>query len=75
MSNDEQDLTWKINNIREEISLDLKKLASKDLPAEQRKAIREHLQICNSSLKILKDLVERSRDASHASHLRMTTAQ
>ena len=61
MSNDEQELTWKINNIREEISLDLKNLASKDVPAEQRKVIREHLAICNSSLKILKDLAASKR--------------
>jgi hypothetical protein len=31
------------------------------LTADQRKAIREHLEICNSTLK---DLVERSRSAS-----------
>ena len=64
MSNDEQELAWKINNIREEISLDLKNLASKDVPAEQRKVIREHLAICNNSLKILKELAERNRSAS-----------
>ena len=61
MNADENDLTWKINNIREEIDLDWQKLASKDLPADQRKLIIEHLQICNSSLKTLKNLAEKRR--------------
>ena len=51
MSADEQDLTWKINNVREAIDLDWKNLASKNLTGDQLKAIREHLHICNSSLK------------------------
>jgi hypothetical protein len=63
MSTDEQELTWKINNVREEIDLDLKKLASKDLPANQRRVIIEHLQMCNSSLK---DLVDRNRASQKA---------
>ena len=66
MSTDEQELTWKINNVRESISLDWKNLATKNLTADQRKAIREHLEICNSTLK---DLVERSRSASQKSKL------
>ena len=57
MSADQQDLTWKINNVREEIDHDLKRLASKDLPGYQLKVIIEHLQMCNSSLK---ELVERN---------------
>jgi hypothetical protein len=60
MSTDEQKLTWKINNVRESISLDWKNLATKNLTADQRKAIKEHLNICNSTLR---DLVERSRSA------------
>ena len=64
MNTDEQELRWKIDNVREFISLDWTILASKDLPAERRKVIREHLEICNSSLKILKDLAERNRSPS-----------
>ena len=66
MSSDKQELEWKMNRVREEISLDWKNLATKNLIADQRKAIREHLNICNS---ILKDLVERSRAASQKSKL------
>jgi len=66
MSTDEQELTWKIDNVREAISLDWKHLATKNLTAEQRKAIREHLNICNSTLK---DLVERNRAASRKAKL------
>ena len=69
MSTDEQVLTWKIDNVREEISLDWAILASKELPADRRKVIREHLEICNSSLKTLKDLAERNRSASQKSKL------
>lgn len=64
MSTDEQELKWKIDNIRESISLDLANLASKKFTFDQRKAIREHLNICNSTLKALKDLAERNRAAS-----------
>ena len=74
MSADEQELQWKINNVREEIGLDWAILASKDLPADRRKVIREHLEICNSSLKTLKDLVERNRAGSQKSKIRRFTA-
>jgi hypothetical protein len=66
MSTDEQELTWKIDNVRESISLDWKNLATKNFTADQRKAIREHLNICNSTLK---DLVERNRAASQKTKL------
>src|ERR1035437_4149038 len=66
MSTDEQVLTWKIDNVREAISLDWKHLATKSLTAYQRKEIRELLSFCNSTLK---DLVERSRAASQKSKL------
>ena len=55
MSTDKQELAWKINRVREEISLDWAILASKELAADRRKVIMEHLEICNSSLKTLKD--------------------
>jgi hypothetical protein len=51
MSTDEQELTWKIDNVRESISLDWKNIATKNLTADQRKAIREHLNICNRHFK------------------------
>lgn len=66
MSADEQELTWKIDNVRESIGLDWKNLATRNLTADQRKAIREHLNICNSALK---DLVERNQTASQKSKL------
>jgi hypothetical protein len=69
MSTDEQELRWKIDNVRESISLDWANLASKNLTADRRKVIREHLDICNSTLKDLKDLVERNRSASQKSKL------
>ena len=66
MSTNEQELRWKIDNVRESISLDWKNLATKNLTADRRKAIREHLNICNSTLK---DLVERNRAASQKAKL------
>jgi hypothetical protein len=66
MSTGEQELTWKIDNVREAISLDWKHLATKNLTADQRNAIREHLNICNSTLR---DLVERNRAASQKAKL------
>jgi hypothetical protein len=66
MSTDEQVLTWKIDNVREAISLDWKNLATKNLTTDQRSAIREHLNICNSTLR---DLVERNRAASQKAKL------
>jgi len=64
VTTDEQDLTWKIDNVRESISLDWKNLATKNLTADRRKVIREHLEICHSTLKSLKELVGRNRSAS-----------
>jgi hypothetical protein len=64
MSTDEQELRWKINNVRESISLDWANLATKNPSADRRKVIRGNLDICYSTLKDLKDLVERNRSAS-----------
>jgi hypothetical protein len=69
MNTDEQELMWKIDNVRESISLDWANLATKNLSANRRKVIREHLDICYSALKELKDLVERNRSASQKSKL------
>jgi hypothetical protein len=65
MSTDEQKLTWKIENVRKSIRVDWKILASENLSADERKAIREHLGICNSSLKIFKDLADASQKNRH----------
>jgi hypothetical protein len=64
MSTDEQELRWKITNVRESISLDWANLATKNPSADRRKVIRGNLDICYSTLKDLKDLVERNRSAS-----------
>jgi hypothetical protein len=69
MSTDEQDLRWKIENVRESISLDWTMLASKKLPADRRKVIEEHLKMCNNSLSILKGLLERNQSPSQESPL------
>jgi hypothetical protein len=61
MSADEEELRWKIDNVRESISRDWATLASKDLPAEKRKLVREHLNMCTSSLKLLKDMSKQNR--------------
>ena len=51
---------WKINSIREAIAQDWSKLADKNLTPDQRKAIREHLDINTAELR---DLVGRNREA------------
>jgi Na+/phosphate symporter len=63
---DEEKLSWYVDEVREAIRLDWANLASKNLTADKRKAIREHLQMCNSALK---DLIERNRSASERSKL------
>ena len=63
---DEEKLKGYIDEVREAICLDWKNLTTKNLTADQRKAIREHLNICNSTLK---DLVERNRAASQKTKL------
>jgi hypothetical protein len=49
MSDDEK-LRWEIATLRESIRLDWAMLASKSVTADQRKAIRERLEICISAL-------------------------
>ena len=58
---DEERLQWEIDAVRESIHLDWVDLASKDLPPDKRKAIRQHLEM---STKALKDLVERNQSAA-----------
>jgi predicted transcriptional regulator len=59
---EEEKLAWEIDKIRKEIEIDWAKLASKNLPPEKRKVIREHLEMCSSSLKILHERFESLRD-------------
>jgi hypothetical protein len=61
---DEEKLKGYIDEVREAICLDWVNLATKPLVADERKAIRQHIEKCHSALKDLKDLVERSRSAS-----------
>jgi hypothetical protein len=63
---DEENLKWEINSVRESIEFDWANLASKSLTADKRKAFREHLEICVSTLR---KLVERNRSASQNSKL------
>jgi hypothetical protein len=52
MDTDENDLMRQIQMIRESIRLDWKDLASKKLTFDQRKAIREGIQMCISALRV-----------------------
>ena len=62
---EEEKLRWDIATVRESIRLDWANLASKNLSADQRKAIREHLGMCNSALK---DFQNRLGTLSASSH-------
>ena len=58
----EETLAWEIEEIRKEIAIDWAQLASKNLPPDKRKTIREHLELCNSSLKILQEKLDRLQE-------------
>lgn len=58
---------WKIGVIREAIAQDWGKLANKKLTPDQRKAIREHLDMNTAELR---DLVARNRNARVRQKLR-----
>jgi hypothetical protein len=66
---DEEKLRGYIDEVRAAIRLDWMNLATKPLIADERKAIRQHLEKCHSTLKSLKDLVGRNRAASQKSKL------
>jgi hypothetical protein len=51
---DEKRLLWEIDEVRKSIHKDFAVLAHRDLSADRRKAISEHLRICNSTLKTLR---------------------
>ena len=59
--------------IRDTIRLDWAKLASKTLDAEKRKAMREHLELCTSTLKNLQDRLNTlpARSASQKPKLKL----
>jgi hypothetical protein len=52
---DDERLDWEIETIRESIRIDWTELAHKDLPADKRRNIREHLSMCIESLKELRN--------------------
>ena len=58
---DEAKIDWEINLIRESIRHDWAMLASKELTADDRRGIREHLLI---NVSALQELVKRNRSAS-----------
>ena len=57
---------FEIKTIREAISQDWSTLASRNSSAEQRKAVREHLEM---NVRALRDLVERNRIAKQKARL------
>jgi hypothetical protein len=61
MSEDER-FDWELKSIRDAISTDWARLASKDLTPDERKSITEHLSL---NIAALHDLVGRNRTASH----------
>ena len=62
MDTDENDLMRQIQMIRESIRLDWKNLASKKLTFDQRKAIREDIQMCISAVRELKARLPTGRE-------------
>jgi len=54
----EQHGEWQIQNVRQAISQDWIRLAAKGLTSEQRKAVREHLEM---NVAALRDLTERKK--------------
>ena len=62
---------FQLRTIREAISQDWMTLASNNISAEQRKAVREHLEM---NVSALRDLVQRSRLAKQSAKLRGVSA-
>lgn len=63
---DETHTGWEISQVREAISCDWANLAVKELTSDQRRAIREHLEM---NIAALRDLVTRNRLASRTARL------
>lgn len=55
MSVDESREAWEIGDLRQSIANDWKALASEDLDSDTRRHVREHLQICTTALKNLRE--------------------
>jgi len=55
----DKDLEWEIANLRESIERDWADLASRNLSGDRRKALVEHLSLCITSLKTLRDRLTR----------------
>jgi len=58
---DEKRLHWEIGEVRKSIETDFAALARGRLSPDRRRAIREHLKICNSALKTLRQKLERQK--------------
>jgi 5-bromo-4-chloroindolyl phosphate hydrolysis protein len=58
MTTDEEKLRGYIDEVREAIRLDWERLATKPLTADERKAIRKHLEKCHSALKNLQKRID-----------------
>lgn len=52
---DDESLDWEIETVRESIRIDWSELAHKELPADKRRNIREHLSMCIEALKELRN--------------------
>jgi len=55
---DEEKVRWEIDNLRESIRLDWANLASKNLTPDKRKAIEQHLEMCTSALRDLRERLD-----------------
>jgi hypothetical protein len=51
----DKDLEWEIAELRQSIERDWFDLASKNITADRRKALIDHLSLCNTSLKMLRE--------------------
>ena len=69
---DETHTGWEISQVREAISCDWANLAVKELTSDQRRAIREHLEM---NIAALRDLVTRDRLASRTARLQRVQDQ
>jgi hypothetical protein len=62
-SSKDKDLEWEVANLRQSIERDWADLASKSLSGDRRKALIDHLSLCITSLKSLRDrLTHPNRD-------------
>jgi len=62
-TSEDERVDWEIEVTREAIQLDWAELARKELTADRRRAVREHLSMCNEAMKELRNRV-RHREIS-----------